>query len=249
MLTIPVAQPPWKATGRRLESMTRKALYDYSLLEGVDHLGIALSGGKDSLTLLYLLCAIKGRGIQDFKITAFTVTGEFSCGASIQDSYLNKICKELNVELVMIEQKQSLEKLSCYPCSRERRRLIFQEMKQREIKTIAFGHHRDDSTLTLLMNLLHKGEFASNLPKIHMQRYGVTLIRPLILISEQEIITFAKDNGFNRIMCRCPVGQNSMRKQTESLLQYIEKTFPQARSNLAFSGRVYGSDKANRPLT
>lgn len=247
MLTLPIAQPPWTQSGKRLESMFRKAIHEYDLLEGIDKLGIALSGGKDSLTLLYLLCAIRGHGMANFEITAFHVNGEFSCGASIQKDFLAKICTQLNVELVTLEQNTKLEEMSCYPCSRERRRLLFDGAKSKGITTLAFGHHRDDAVQTLLMNLFHKGEFASNLPKIFMQNYGITIIRPLIYISEQEIVQFANAYGYNRILCRCPVGQNSMRKKTDQLLNYIEKTFPEVRSNLASAGRLYGSNKAATP--
>ncbi len=242
-----IAKPPWSRLGRHLESAFRKALFEYDLLKGVSKVAVALSGGKDSLTLLSLLKAISGRGFPEIEVTAIHVTGEFSCGASIQPSFLEKICADFEVELVVAHQVQKEEELSCYPCSRDRRSLIFKAARDRGIETIAFGHHRDDFIQTLLMNLFHKGEFASNLPKIEMVHYGVTLIRPLVFITEDEIKTFASQHGFNRIMCRCPVGQNSMRKTTDHLLNYIEKKFPNVRSNLALAGRVYGSDKASKP--
>lgn len=243
-LQLPIARPPWTKLGRKLESMCRKALFEFQLLEGVDQLAIALSGGKDSLTLLFLLKAILGRGIQDVPITAIHVGGEFSCGAGVHTNFLKGICDALGVEFVEELSKQKLETLSCYPCSRERRKLIFDAAKQRGIKTIAFGHHRDDSIQTLLLNLLHKAEFAANLPKVPMTDYGVTIIRPLIFISECSIKEFANIHGFARILCQCPVGQNSMRKKTESLLQELEEIFPNARENLAQASRTYGSNKA-----
>jgi tRNA(Ile)-lysidine synthase TilS/MesJ len=125
--------------------------------------------------------------------------------------------------------------------------LLFNAAKDVGATTIAFGHHRDDHAQTILMNLLHKAEFAGNLPKIHMQEYGVTIIRPLIYIAEQDIRTFAQQQGFARIVCRCPVGQNSMRKQVDQLLSEIEATFPNARENIAKAGLLYGSRKAATP--
>ncbi len=113
--------------------------------------------------------------------------------------------------------------------------------------TIAFGHHRDDSAQTLLMNLLHKAEFAANLPKIHMKHFGITIIRPLIYVPEEMIISFADQHGFKRTMCRCPVGQHSMRKKVDQLLKEIEEIFPNARENIAKAGLLYGSDKALKP--
>jgi tRNA(Ile)-lysidine synthase TilS/MesJ len=243
-LTLPIASPPWTGLGKRLESLCRKALYEFGLVEGVDKVGIALSGGKDSLSLLYLLKAISGRGFQPFSLHAFHVNGEFSCGSSVTGSFLKQICDEMGVPLTVCETNQKREDLACYSCSRLRRTLIFNGAKEVGITTIAFGHHRDDSIQTLLMNLFHKAEFAANLPKVPMHDYGVTIIRPLIYVSEDEIKEFAKMYGFARVTCQCPVGQNSMRKQTEQLLSLIEETFPNARENLSQASFTYASDKA-----
>lgn len=246
MNDFPIALPPWSGVGKRLESAMRKALFDFKMLEGLDRVAIALSGGKDSLTLLFLLAAISGRGFQPFKIHAIHVSGAFSCGAGISTSYLEGICKALDVELITRETEQKLEDLECYSCSRERRRLLFEAAKSVGAETIAFGHHRDDSAQTLVMNLLNKGEFAGNLPKVKMHDYGVTIIRPLIYIAEADIRTFAEQQGFKRIMCRCPVGQQSMRRKVEDLLIEIEHLYPNARENIARAGLLYGSDKALR---
>jgi len=244
MTDIPHATPPWTGLGKRLESMIRKALFDFQLVEGAPKVAVALSGGKDSLTLLYMLKAISGRGFPPFEIYAVHVSGAFSCGAGISSSYLQGICDQLSVPLLTREADQKLEDLECYSCSRERRRLLFDAAKSVGATTIAFGHHRDDSAQTLLMNLLHKGEFAGNLPKVPMHDYGITIIRPLIYVAENDIRTFAEQHGFKRIMCRCPVGQNSMRRKVEELLSEIEHLYPNARTNIAQAGLLYGSDKA-----
>lgn len=243
-IVYPTATPPFSKLGRRLESMCRKALYDFKLFEGVKKLAIALSGGKDSLTLLYLLKAISGKGFPNIPITAIHVKGNFSCGAGVSTNYLKEICSQIEVELVTVKTNQNPKTLECYSCSRQRRKLIFDAAKERGITTIAFGHHRDDSIQTLLLNLLHKAEFAANLPKIPMIDYGVTIIRPLLYIEETAITEFAKLSGFSRIMCQCPIGQNSMRKKTKNLLKDIEDLFPNARQNLSKASLTYGSNKA-----
>ncbi len=243
-LHIPVARPPWSALGRRLESMCRKALYEFDLIGNASKIAVALSGGKDSLTLLYLLKAISGRGVPNFEIAAIHVGGPFSCGAGVSVGYLKQICDEIGVDFLTCESKQKRESLECYSCSRERRTLIFESAKSVGATTIAFGHHADDNAQTLLMNLLHKGEFAGMLPKVPMHDYGVSIIRPLIYFQEEEIREFAKMYGFARILCQCPVGQNSLRKQTKDLISEIEKTFPNAKGNLASASLLYGSKKA-----
>jgi tRNA 2-thiocytidine biosynthesis protein TtcA len=245
-MELPIAKPPWSGLGKKIESATRKALYDYKMLEGANVLAVALSGGKDSLALLYMLKAIIGRGFPMMEIHAIHVSGAYTCGAGVSLNYLRSICESLGVNFIVREANQSLEDLECYSCSRKRRVLLFDAAKSVGATTIAFGHHRDDHVQTLLMNLLHKGEFVGNLPKIAMHDYGVTIIRPLIYISEQEIKSFAKQQNFLRITCQCPVGQNSMRKKVDLLVTEIEALFPNARANLANAGLIYGSDKASK---
>lgn len=239
-----IAQPPWTKLGKTLESTCRKALFDFQLLDGVKALSVALSGGKDSLTLLFMLKAILGRGVPQIPLYAIHVKGEFSCGASIHESFLKTTCKKLGVPLIIRESTQKRENLACYRCSRERRKLIFEAAKELQASTVAFGHHEDDSNQTLLLNLLHKGEFAGNLPKVPMHDYGVTIIRPLIYVSEKAIYEFAKLHGFARITCQCPVGQKSKRMEVKQLIKEIELSFPNVGTNLAQAALKYGSQKA-----
>ena len=231
--------------GRKIESKVRKALYDFELVRD-GKIAIALSGGKDSLTLLAMLKEISGKGFIPFEIIAIHIGGEFSCGAGIHEDFLKRFCDDLEVELIVKTSNQKLETLECYSCSRERRRILFNTAKDRGFSTVAFGHHADDSAQTLMMNLLGKGEFAAMLPKIEMIDYGITLIRPLIFVSEHEIKEFAKLNGFLRTLCQCPVGQDSMRKKVDNLLSELESMYPNVRENVARAGLIYGSDKALR---
>lgn len=244
---IPRVSPPWNQRGKRIESKVRKALYDFSLVENDSPIGIALSGGKDSLSLLYMMHAILGRGFPNAPLHAFHVGGPYSCGASVHPSFLKGICSELRVPLTCLESSMKLETLSCYPCSRNRRSLIFNAAKSIGIKHVMFGHHREDHIQTLLMNLLHKGEFAGNLGRVWMRDYDLLISRPLLYVSEEEIWHFAKTYGFARVTCQCPVGQHSMRKKVAELVDEIEKIFPNVKENLAQAGWNYGSDKAAQP--
>lgn len=246
-LHLPIAKPPWTALGKDLESACRKALYDFSMLDGAQKIAVALSGGKDSLGLLFLLHAVRGRGFPPFDLIAVHVGGEFSCGAGVDQNFLKAICQELGITFVERISTKKREELECYSCSRERRKLIFDAAKEYGATIVAFGHHRDDSAQTLLLNLLHKAEFAANLPKLYMKHYGVTIIRPLIYISEEDLRSFAKQYGFLRISCQCPIGQDSKRKQVDRLIDQLGEVFPHARNNLAKAGLLYGSDKAHKP--
>lgn len=244
-IQLPMAVPPWKGLGKRLESACRKAIYDYQMIDG-SPIAVALSGGKDSLSLLFLLAAIRGRGFPDFRLEAIHVDGEYTCGAGVNGTYLRAICDRLEVPLTIKTSTKKLENLECYSCSRERRSILFHTAKEKGANVVAFGHHRDDNAQTILMNLLHKGEFAGVLPKIEMVEYDVTIIRPLIYLSEEELRTFASSYGFLRITCQCPVGQRSQRKQVDQILSNLETKFPEARNNIARAGLIYGSEKARR---
>lgn len=240
------SEQAFSGLGKRLESTFRKALYDFSMLES-NKIAVALSGGKDSLCLLKLLKAISGKGFDKLEIHAIFINGEFTCGASVYVEGLKKECEKLGVTFHTEYQEQKKETLSCYPCSRKRRSLLFQKAKDLGIKTIAFGHHRDDLIETLFLNLCHKAEFSALMPKIFMREYDITIIRPLIYISEEEIIRFAKLQGFYRITCQCPFGQTSKRKEVRNLIIEMEKVFPNIRTNLAQAAQKYGSKKPLLP--
>jgi len=243
-MDLPIATPPWTKLGSKIESMCRKSFFEFDLLGGDNKIMVALSGGKDSLTLLYMLKAMSGRGLPPLEIRAVHVGGEFSCGSSLGENFLKPICDALEVPLTIQYSTKTRETLECYSCSRERRKMIFDTAKAAGFKIVAFGHHRDDNIETLLMNLLHKAEFAGNLPKVPMHDFGVTIIRPLIYVSEQEIREFAKMYNFARISCRCPVGQLSNRRKIKDLIGQLEEVFPNTRANLAQASLEFGSTKA-----
>lgn len=229
---------------RLLESLLRKALHDFDLLTTSSKVAVALSGGKDSLTLLYLLSKVSGRGTPPFSLHAIHVGGTFSCGAAVQEVYLKNFCASIGVSLSICQAEQPLEKLECYSCSRQRRTLLFNEARAVGASVIAFGHHQDDHAQTVLMNMLHKAEFEGLLPKVPMHEYGVTIIRPLIYAKEKQIIEFAKEQGFLRALCRCPVGETSMRRQVDKLLSHMEQLYPHARANIARAALTQGTSKA-----
>lgn len=239
---------------KKIDSLVRKALYEFDLLglkssmpnqEEPVKIAVALSGGKDSITMLQMLLRISGRGFPPFELFPIYVAGEFSCGPGITEGYLKNLCCEWGLNLEVAESTQTLDTLECYSCSRERRSLIFSRAKKLGAKLIAFGHHKDDMIETLLLNLLHKAEFAAMLPKVDMRFYEIDIIRPLYFVSEAEIASYAQKEGFARITCQCPVGQKSKRKEVKTILSRLEDSFPNVKENLFLSGLKSGSKKAN----
>ena len=242
--TLFLPTPPWSTSFRRMESATRKALFEFSMLEGISRLAVAVSGGKDSLTLLSLLHAICGKGTQPIELICLHVSGEFSCGAAVSQNLLKNMCEKQKIPLHIKEIPSGYTPKGCYSCSRVRRKFLFDMAKTHGCTTIAFGHHLDDGIQTLLMNLCHKGEFAGLLPKIKLVKYGITIIRPLIYLSEDDISSFAKKYGFFRFTCSCPFGKSSFRKKTKNAIDVLTALYPHARENLARAALCYGSKKA-----
>lgn len=237
---------PWLKHGKRVESLVRKALYTYSMLQDHRKIAVALSGGKDSLTLLLMLKAISGRGFPEIDLHAINISGKYSCGSEVNTPYLASICNKLHIPFQSIPSPYEPDSPECYSCSRIRRRLLFDAAQKVGATAIAFGHHRDDLIQTALMNLLHKAEFSSMLPVLNMVYFNTTILRPLIFTPEFLIRKFAKESGFARVTCKCPVV--SLRNKTEDALKMLEEIFPQARPNIALAIEQYGSKKAQKTL-
>ena len=214
---------------KKIQSLIRKACHMFGLINNDDHIAVSLSGGKDSLALLLNLHAIQGYDFK-FKLSAVHVTGSQTCGAGVSVQHLKKICDDLNIDLHILEQKGI--HTSCYPCSYERRSLIFRFSKSHGMNKVAFGHHADDTIETLLMNLLHKGKLNAMHPSLYMKHYGIVIIRPLIFVRERMIIQYVKEKSLLRVMCKCPIGAQSLRFQTKQLMNELVRTFPNSESNL-----------------
>lgn len=235
---------PWLKHGKRIESLVRKALYSHAMLEKHRKIVVALSGGKDSLTLLLMLKAISGRGFPEIDLHAVNISGKYSCGSEVSTAYLSSICNKIKVPFQSIPSPYAPDNPECYSCSRVRRRILFDAAQNIGATAVAFGHHRDDLIQTTLMNLLHKAEFSGMLPVLDMLYFDVTILRPLIFTPEFLIRKFAKESGFARVTCKCPVV--SLRNKTEEALQHLEKIFPQARHNIALAVESYGSNKSQK---
>ena len=243
-IKIPKISHPFIGVGKKIESMVRKALFDFSMLIDTKKLAVALSGGKDSLCMLFMLKAVLGRGFDDIELSAIHIDGDFSCGASFEKKFLQSLADDLGIKIYFKEQKNNLKNFNCYTCSRKRRRLIFDIAKENGIQTVAFGHHRDDNIQTLFLNLFHKGDFEGMLPKIKFHKFDITLIRPLIYVTEKEIVQFANNYKILKTFCKCPNGQSTKRNEVKKIIKEIENGFPNIETNLSKAAFLYGSKKA-----
>jgi tRNA(Ile)-lysidine synthase TilS/MesJ len=222
----------------RLTKRFHKACADYGLIADGDHILIGLSGGKDSLLLTELL----GRRAQIYK-PRFTVTA-IHVRVKERDyhtdlSYLESFCAEAKVPLIVrdteIGEKPSAisHQLSdienpCFLCSWYRRKTLFNVAQELGCNKIAFGHHRDDLAQTLLMNLFFQGTFATMPPILQMDKMPLQLIRPLCLIDEADIVTYAAMRGYEKQTKLCPFEHVSSREKVKDLLEQIKTLNPEA---------------------
>ena len=223
----------------RLTKRFHKACADYGLIADGDHILIGLSGGKDSLLLTELLGRRAQIYVPRFKVTALHVrVRERDYHTDL--SYLQSFCDEAKVPLLVRDvsipdtppQKENGKTREidnpCFLCSWFRRKELFNVAQEIGCNKIAFGHHRDDIAQTLLMNLIFQGAFATMPPMLQMDKMPLQLIRPLCLIDEADIISYAAMRGYRKQTKLCPFEHVSSREKVKTLLDQIKALNPEA---------------------
>ena len=223
----------------RLTKRFHKACADYGLITDGDHILIGLSGGKDSLLLTELLGHRAQIYVPQFKVSALHVrVKERDYHTDL--SYLERFCEEARVPLIVrdveigerpqstISNQQSTIENPCFLCSWYRRKTLFNVAQELGCNKIAFGHHRDDVVQTLLMNLIYQGTFATMPPILQLEKMPLQLIRPLCLIDEADIVTYAAMRGYEKQTKLCPFEHVSSRERVKALLEDIKALNPEA---------------------
>ena len=234
--------PEQIAQEKQLERLTKrfhKACADYGLIADGDHILIGLSGGKDSLLLTELLGRRAQIYVPRFRVSALHVrVKERDYHSDL--SYLQRFCDEAKVPLLVRDvsipdtppQKENGKTREidnpCFLCSWFRRKELFNTAQEIGCNKIAFGHHRDDIAQTLLMNLIFQGAYATMPPILQMDKMPLQLIRPLCLIDEADIITYAAMRNYQKQTKLCPFEQVSSREKVKGLLEEIKALNPEA---------------------
>lgn len=234
--------PEQIAQEKQLERLTKrfhKACADYGLIADGDHILIGLSGGKDSLLLTELLGRRAQIYVPRFRVTALHVrVKERDYHSDL--SYLQHFCDEAKVLLLVRDvsipdtppQKENGKTREidnpCFLCSWFRRKELFNTAQELGCNKIAFGHHRDDIAQTLLMNLIFQGAYATMPPILQMDKMPLQLIRPLCLIDEADIITYAAMRNYQKQTKLCPFEHVSSREKVKTLLEQIKALNPEA---------------------
>jgi len=210
-----------------------KAIMDYKMLAPGDKIAVAVSGGKDSLTLLRLL--IDRRAFAPIKYEVMAIHIDMGYPKTIA-SKLEKYFKKLNVEYKIIKsdilKNTPKSKINCFWCSWNRRRELFLAANKSGCTKIALGHHMDDIAETFLLNLFFQGEISTMKPKQELFKGKITLIRPLAYVQEKLIKRFAKDSKLGHDTCVCPHSVTSNRARMGDIIKGLEKVCPDIKKNI-----------------
>jgi tRNA 2-thiocytidine biosynthesis protein TtcA len=199
-----------------LAKLVEVALRRYGMIEKGDRILVAVSGGKDSTALAWDLAQKRRWWPAKYEITALHIATDFcSC---CKKSALELLMKSWDIPyeslyVPVIGRLKAGKTMNCYWCSMQRRTELIRYAMEGGYNKIALGHHLDDIVETLMMNMLYKGQISGMLPVLKYAKYPVTIIRPLALCEERQVISFAEEKGFRAAACTCPYGQESKRRE------------------------------------
>lgn len=223
---------------RKLLSQLAEASAAFHLLEPDDRVMVAVSGGKDSLVLLYLLRQIQRRAPFPFEVCAVHLD-QGHPGHPVQrlrdyfeqERYAYRIVTEDTYSIV--QEKVPSGKTYCSLCSRLRRGILYNVAEEMAATKLALGHHRDDSLETLLLNLFYSGQLKAMPARLRSDDGRNTVIRPLIYSAEQDIAQLAEELQLPVIPCNlCGSQENLKRQEIKQLLATLETRNPKLKGNM-----------------
>ena len=224
-----------KKTLQKIQSKVKKAINDYQLIDNDDHILIGLSGGKDSLALVELLGERMKIFVPRFKLTAVHISVEnISYQSDLE--YLKNYAAQFGIPFIhhttRFDDTTDTRKSTCFLCSWYRRKALFEIAKTLNCNKIALGHHLDDIAETLLLNLVYQGSFGTMPPKLKMDKFDMTIIRPLALVTEKEMKEMEQIRAYHKQVKNCPHEKDSSRRDAKNLLTELEKWNPDVRQSI-----------------
>jgi tRNA(Ile)-lysidine synthase TilS/MesJ len=221
---------------QRLLSYTRKAVVEYQMIGEGDHVAVGISGGKDSLTLLYALQGLQRFYPKNFQLSAITVDLGFE---GFDPSPVQKLCQELKVPYHVIKSDiyhilfdVRKEPSPCSLCAKMRKGALNDAVKKLGCNKVAYAHHKDDIIETMLLSLIFEGRFYSFSPKTYLDRMDLTVIRPLMFVDEMEICGFRNKYNLPVVKSKCPVDGYTKRQYAKELLKQLNTEHPGARERM-----------------
>ncbi len=210
---------------QRMLSVMRKGVEKYKMIKDGDKIAVGISGGKDSVALLKLLAEFRRFSPYKYDLIAITIDLNFKDNPA-DFSPIKKLCDELNVEYVI--EKTDIgeivfdvrrESNPCALCSKMRKGALYDLAVKHGCNKVAIGHHADDLIDTFILSLLYEGRLSTFAPKSYLSRTNLTLIRPMIMIEEGDILSFSKDLPV--VKSCCPANKNTKREYAKDLVKNI----------------------------
>ena len=223
---------------KKLLSLTRAAVDKYNMIEAGDKIAVGVSGGKDSLALLYALAKLRDFYPKPFSLVAITLDYQFN-GVAEDYTEIEALCKELKVKYIVrrtnlweVIFETRKEKNPCSLCAKMRRGLLHDTAVANGCNKVALGHHMDDAAETFLMNLLNGGKIGCFSPVSYLSNKKLYLIRPLIFAYEKDVAAAARRANLPVVKSRCPMDKVSNRQNMKELLKALEKDNPAVRKKI-----------------
>lgn len=215
---------------QQVYSLVRRAVDDYEMISDGDKIAIGISGGKDSLTLLYALNGLMRFYPKSYQIHAVTVDLGFG---NLNLDGIAAICDSMNVEYTIIKTdisqivfEERNESSPCSLCAKMRKGALNQAMKENGCNKIAYAHHKDDVVETMIMSLIYEGRFHTFSPVTYLDRMDMTVIRPMIYMNESDVIGFVNKYDLPVVKSPCPVDGYTKREYIKNLLRDINHDNP-----------------------
>lgn len=221
---------------QKLYSYVRKACEDYQMISTGDRIAIGISGGKDSLALLYALAGMRQFYPKSYTLVAITIDlGYGNCNYE----GIEKLCEELQVEYHVIPtqiqeilKKRITSGSYCSLCSKLRKGAFTQATLSYGCNKIAYAHHMDDMIETMLLSLFYEGQFYVFPPVTKMGDCGISVIRPLMYVPEADVIGFQNRMKLPVLKNPCPFDGNTRRAYVKTLVAQINRDNPGVKKRL-----------------
>lgn len=229
---------------QQLLSFTRKAVDEYQMIEAGDKIAVGISGGKDSLTLLYALAGLRRFYPKLFDLIAITVDLGYE---KFHTEKIEALCKELDVpyhvvktDIARILFEERKESNPCSLCAKMRKGALNEAVKKLGCNKVAYAHHKDDIVETMILSLIFEGRFHSFSPKSYLDRMDLTVIRPMMYVNEADVIGFQRKYELPVEKSRCPVDGLTKRQYAKDLIHQLELDHPGAKQRM-FTAIINGN--------
>lgn len=221
---------------QQLLSFTRKAVDEYQMIQEGDHIAVGISGGKDSLTLLYALHGLKRFYPNKFELSAITVDLGYE---EFDLDPVHELCQELGVPYKVVKTdiahilfEERKESNPCSLCAKMRKGALNDAVKEMGCNKVAYAHHKDDIIETMLLSPIFEGRFHSFSPKTYLDRMDLTVIRPIMFVDEADVIGFKNKYNLPVVKSKCPVDGYTKRQYAKELVRQLNTEHPGAKNRM-----------------